>query len=133
MMVPYSGHYLPETHTHFNKRLSRARRTSENAFGIMVARWRIFHRTIIAEPATADSIVKAVVVLHNMLCESSMETYAPRTFVDRYYGDMMIAGEWRNEVEGVHRLITTPCTDRVEENATHIRNIVRDYINNTPV
>lgn len=135
-MTPYSGRYLPNEYNHFNKRLSRARRTSENSFGIMVARWRIFHRTIIAEPETADSIVKAVVVLHNVLCESSRDTYAPRTFVDTYYGDVLVEGRWRRELEEVNSIFTTPRAvgeERIEQNAINIRNIVKDYINNTLV
>lgn len=41
------------------------RRCVENAFGILVSRWRIYERQINMEPRNADIIVKATCVLHN--------------------------------------------------------------------
>ncbi|XP_071576128.1 uncharacterized protein [Temnothorax nylanderi] len=53
----------------FNYRLivSRARRTVECAFGILISRWRIFRRPIATSVLNAISIVKATVCLHNFL------------------------------------------------------------------
>ena len=51
----------------YNYRLSRARRVVENAFGILVSKWRIFRQPIIAKVETVDAIVKAACVLHNFL------------------------------------------------------------------
>lgn len=73
----------------FNYRLSRARRTIENTFGIMVSRWRIFRRDLCCTPKTAEEIVKAVVCLHNYLMVTennvipSRRIYCPTSFVDR--------------------------------------------------
>lgn len=50
-----------------NKRLSRARRTVENAFGILAARWRFFHTDIEIQPEFVDNIILACCCLHNML------------------------------------------------------------------
>lgn len=56
-MKPYKGVNLTVAQSIFNFRLSRARRVIENAFGILVARWRIFTRTISATPDTVDNII----------------------------------------------------------------------------
>eukprot|EP00102_Acyrthosiphon_pisum_P027622 XP_016664832.1 PREDICTED: uncharacterized protein LOC100573164 isoform X2 [Acyrthosiphon pisum] len=45
--------------------LNRARRTNENTFGLLAARWRIFRRPIIASEKTVHGIIQATVVLHN--------------------------------------------------------------------
>lgn len=64
---PYSSNQLNRNRELFNYRLSRARRVVENAFGIMVSRWRIYRKPINASLKTIESIVKATVCLHNLL------------------------------------------------------------------
>ncbi|XP_052126589.1 uncharacterized protein LOC127750078 [Frankliniella occidentalis] len=51
----------------FNYRLSRARRCSENAFGVMGARFQIFRAPMRYDPDDARNLVMAVVCLHNYL------------------------------------------------------------------
>ena len=82
LMKPFPGKSLTETHAIFNYRLSRARRTIENAFGIVTARWRIFLQSIKANPTLVDMIVKACLCLHNYLRLTDNAQYVPSGFVD---------------------------------------------------
>lgn len=50
LVKPYNRAQLGDEERVFNYRLSRARRTIENAFGILAARWRILFITISANP-----------------------------------------------------------------------------------
>lgn len=51
----------------YNIRLCKARRVVENAFGILVQKWRIFFRPIATKVETTILIVKTACVLHNFL------------------------------------------------------------------
>uniref|UniRef100_A0A6P7FIA4 Uncharacterized protein LOC114328317 n=1 Tax=Diabrotica virgifera virgifera TaxID=50390 RepID=A0A6P7FIA4_DIAVI len=64
---PYTGNNLGEKKNIFNYRVSRGRRTIENAFGILSQRSKILRRTIQVELEVSELIVQARVVLHNFL------------------------------------------------------------------
>ena len=68
LMRPYPGSDLADAKRIYNYRLSRARRIAENAFGILANRWRMYHRKLPLSPGNVDCVVKATIVLHNMLC-----------------------------------------------------------------
>lgn len=65
MMKPYPGRGLNEGERIFNYRLSRTRRCIENAFGILVARWRVFLKPIGFHPEDVKYIINACLCLHN--------------------------------------------------------------------
>lgn len=88
IMRPYPGSYLGENKNIFNYRLSRARRTIENTFGILAQRWRRLRNPIIANIDTCEKIILATIVLHNLVQNSEEDIpmekrrYCPTGFVD---------------------------------------------------
>ncbi|XP_008179485.1 uncharacterized protein LOC103308217 [Acyrthosiphon pisum] len=98
IMKPYSGTHDKGTKERiFNYRLSRARRTVENAFGISSAVFRVLRKPMLLEPQKAQIVVMAVVYLHNFLrrSKSSRNIYTPPGSFDREEEGHMIRGDWR--------------------------------------
>lgn len=69
LLKPYSRQELDAEKEYFNKRLSRARRTVECAFGIITSKWHILQRPIATDVSLVDNIVKAICVLHNTIID----------------------------------------------------------------
>lgn len=98
----YNKAQLRDKERIFNYRLSRTRRTVENAFGILAARWRILLTTICADPKNVEFMVTAVVCLHNFVMSEESEIapdrrrYCPSHLVDREgIGGQVTNGAWR--------------------------------------
>ena len=66
LLKPYGGK-LDRDQQVFNYRLSRARRVSEKAFGILSARFGVLRNTMQLEPEKAASTTLACCYLHNFL------------------------------------------------------------------
>ena len=82
-MKPYSSHSsqkLSDSKQIFGYRLSRARRTIENAFGILSNLFRVL--CMYLQPTNATKITLACCVLHNILRNHSNNSYSPSGFAD---------------------------------------------------
>ncbi|GFY21264.1 protein ALP1-like [Trichonephila clavipes] len=97
IMKPYPGSNLSKECLVFNYRLSRARRVSENAFGILAARFRVFDTAILTSVPNTKLIVLAACSLHNFLTNRSKNTYIPEDCAERedILNGVLIEGNWR--------------------------------------
>lgn len=81
LMKPYPQQNLNGLQRIFNYRLSRARRISENGFGLLAARFRIFHKPINLDPIKTRLIITACCGLHNYLMMKSNIYFYPSMVV----------------------------------------------------
>ena len=113
LMKPYPFRGLTIEQRVFNFRLSHARRVAENAFGIIVNRFACLATRMCLQPATAVSIVRACMVLHNFLrteCDVRYAQETRRTRPCQWYGELDSQGPNRTGLD-----------------AREVRNSFRDY------
>lgn len=97
LLKPFGGKKRTREQRIFDYRLSRARRVIENAFGILVSRWRILHQALGCSPENAEKIVKATTILHNFLIKTAADRYAPPRSLDYIdQSGMFQDGAWRH-------------------------------------
>lgn len=99
LMTPYPGKKLNFEEKIYNYRLSRARRIVENAFGILVNRFRIFEKAISTKLGTVDDVIYAACSLHNWLRKKS-SSYIIIGNVDREDTSnfTLLDGDWRHQI-----------------------------------
>ena len=85
-LKPFPQKELNADRRTFNYRLSRARRVVENAFGILSARFRIFHSTINLKLDSIEKVVLATIALHNYLRRRTVTTH---NIINNDCNDMM--------------------------------------------
>lgn len=99
LMRPYARRNLQnDKQKIFNYRLSSTRRVVENAFGILVARWRILQQPIALKVNTVEKIIQALTCLHNYIISTNLRNnqYIHDGIVDRDGPNgTIIPGNWR--------------------------------------
>ena len=134
MMKPYPQENLSLEKRIFNYQLSRMKRISENAFGILVNCWRVFRKPFFLEPEKVKAITLALLTLYNWLRkESDIDKVYFSPTVNREYAETgeIIEGSWRKEIltESWKSLSNTRAHNPANEAKT-IREEFTDYITN---
>ena len=98
MMKPYPQKNLTEERRAYNYRHSGARMISENLFGILANKWRIFQQPLNLSPEKSSTITTCALVLHNFLRRNSRNTYTPPGLTD-YIDEngKLVQGSWRSD------------------------------------
>lgn len=110
-------------------RVSRARRTIENCFGIMAAKWRILLKSIETSTEVANCIVQAICILHNFDIDESQQ-FRPELIAD--HGDNE-DGMWRNAANGAVQEFVQQRPARANNptnEAKRIRDLLKSYFCN---
>ena len=81
-MKPYSKNAMDIFSRVCNYRFSRARRISENVFGILSCKWRVLLTTIVLHPGKVRQICKGLLTLHNWLLRKRSTSYFSGKTVD---------------------------------------------------
>ncbi|XP_032678519.1 putative nuclease HARBI1 isoform X2 [Odontomachus brunneus] len=117
----------------FNYRLSRARRCSENAFGVLGARFQIFRTTMRYDPEEAIRITMACCCLHNMLRSqcTGRAMYTPSDFLDEedILTGLIRTGEWRQQVASGLAPMSYQGGNRHANDARILRDMWTTYFN----
>lgn len=138
IMRPYPGRSegnMPLREAVYNYRHSRARRCIENTFGIMVARFRLLRKPILACENTVRAAVLAIIALHNYLkyvdqhSSYRQHMYCPPGFGDYIENGVLHSGAWRENGDcltslHVSELIQPP---QALHTPQEIRNVLADY------
>ena len=135
MMKPSPQRNLTIEKRIYNYRHSRARTISENMFGILASRWRVFQTTMQLSPERATSVTLSALILHNYLLKSpSKGTYCSLgCLIDQEdkQGNT-IAGSWHTELMTKEiRALAPQCHgNNISNSSKHIREVFMDYFMN---
>jgi len=128
MMKPFSRRGLDLDERIFNYRLSRARRVSENAFGILANRFQVLLTPMQHTPSTVALIVKTCCLLHNLMRTRYPGVQNP--LLDREDQDHnVIPGEWRRDRRILADLKKIRAPNAASRQAKKQRVLLKHYLN----
>ena len=130
IMKPYPQKGLTEDKRIYNYRHSRVRKLSENLFGILANRWRVFTSAIMLSPEKIETLAMATLVLHNYLrSTTSKSCYCPVGLVDNQENGSLVPGRWREESSPVSflPLAVSRRGHNPSKNAKCVRDTFKEY------
>ena len=128
MMKPYSLRGLDNEERIFNYRLSRARRVVENAFGILANRFQVMLTTMQHHPSTVKLIVKACIVLHNLMRLRYPELQNQHLDRAENMNSDFIPGAWRQD-RNLHDTHTVAGGNTSTNKGKKQRNLLKHWVN----
>ena len=128
MMKPYSQRNLTLECRIYNYRHSRARRISENLFGIVANRWRIFLQPISLSPEKVEYITMAILILHNFLLPSTNYCAPGTKDVINEKGEI-VPGCWRKDQASAFEVLKSSGNSS-STSGKKVRDIFTDYFLN---
>ena len=128
LMKPYSFKSEHPEQRIFSYRLSRARRTSENAFGILANRFRVLLAPMNLRPKKVKTIVLATLVLHNLLRKLAPASVNNNLDTEDIERGIVIEGRWRSQ--GTMLALQESDARNAAEEAKHVREQFMEYFCN---
>ena len=129
LMKPFPARGLTHRERIYNYRLSRARRTVENAFGILANRFRVLHTCMCLKHDNAERVIIAACVLHNMLRNRMLVSTAVGDHVNKVTNDI-VEGVWRVDPP-VGICLPRPVGRNNTQFAIQQRKLLKDYVNSS--
>ena len=126
LMKPFPSRALSHKERLYNYRLSRARRTVENAFGILANRFRVFHTAICLQPDNVEPVIIAACVLHNMIRNRKLCNPCVGDYVNEQT-NAVVDGLWRADPPVGNNLPLRVGRQNTEY-AIKQRLLLRDYV-----
>ena len=127
-MKPYSSQKLSDNKRIFGYRLSRARPTTESAFGILSNEFRVLSSRMYLQPNNTTKITLTCCVLHSILHTDSNNSYSPSRFADEVKENGNIRrAEWRDRSKSAMQPLAVTTSRHPSHNAEKIRDIFRQY------
>ena len=126
-MKPYGRRMLTREERIANYRISRGMRVVQNAFGILVSRFRVMMTTIELPTETVREVVLTCVVLHNILRRQYQGQHGGQEPGDNGDGD---DDDDDDDVPGDCRLIGGVAGGVPDRNPAREAKRQRDYFNN---
>ncbi len=115
LMKPFPHRCQNSQERIFSYRLSRARRTVENAFGILASRFRVFLSPIALAPEKVTKIVFCAIALHNFLISENRVDFEATAGASTNPSQLTLEG---------------PSTRAYTDEAKNIRKTFSDYFSN---
>ncbi|XP_066958730.1 uncharacterized protein [Macrobrachium rosenbergii] len=123
LMKPYPKRGLTKEERIYNYRLSRARRTVENAFGILANRFPIFHTPICLKPDHVEALVMSTCVLHNIIIRKNARRQGDQ---EHPVIHAVIPGSWRSDTS-LGEPLPTMIGNTATRDAKQQRNMLKEY------